>query len=134
MAKTSMAAAADRMSIPGMGDFVQAEVDGYSVDMQSYDVDFDMAFAYQGLPNDQCQASHVGYVIKGKFTVTGAEGSEEVFEGGDAFVIEPGHVVSVAAGTEFVVFTPIEEANAQAEVVQANMAKYAQERGIEASA
>ena len=134
MAKTSMAAAADRMSIPGMGDFVQAEVDGYSVDMQSYDVDFDMAFAYQGLPNDQCQASHVGYVIKGKFTVTGAEGSEEVFEGGDAFVIEPGHVVSVAAGTDFVVFTPIEEANAQAEVVQANMAKYAQERGIEASA
>ena len=134
MPRTSMTTAVDRTSIPGMGDFVQAEVDGYSVDMQSYDIDFDMAFAYKGLPNDQCQASHVGYVIKGKFTVTGSDGSEEVFEGGDAFVIEPGHVVSVAAGTDFVVFTPIEEANAQAEVVQANMAKYAQERGIEASA
>ena len=133
MPRTSMTTAVDRTSIPGMGDFVQAEVDGYSVDMQSYDIDFDMAFAYKGLPNDQCQASHVGYVIRGKFTVTGAEGSEEVFEGGDAFVIKPGHLVSVAAGTEFVVFTPIGEANAQAEVVQANMTKYAQEHGIEAS-
>ena len=57
-----------------------------------------------------------------------------MFEGGDAFVIEPGHVVSVAAGTEVVVFTPIEEANRPGEVVQANMAKYAQEHGIEASA
>ena len=134
MPRTSMTTAVDRTSIPGMGDFVQAEVDGYSVDMQSYDIDFDMAFAYKGLPNDQCQASHVGYVIKGKFTVTADEGTEEVFEGGDAFVIEPGHVVSVAAGTEFVVFTPIGEANAQAEVVQANMTKYAQEHGIEAPA
>jgi hypothetical protein len=117
-----------------MGHFVQAELDGYSVDMQRYDIDFDLAFAYQGLPNDQCQASHVGYLIKGQFTVTRAAGSEEVFEAGDAFAITPGHVVSVAAGTEFVVFTPIEEANAQAEVVQANMAKYAAEHGIEAPA
>ena len=134
MPKTSMTTVANRMSIPGMGDFVQAEVDGYSVDMQRYDIDFDLAFAYQGLPNDQCQASHVGYLIKGQFTVTRAEGSEEVFEGGDAFAIAPGHVVSVAAGTEFVAFTPIEEANAQAEVVQVNMARYAAEHGIEAPA
>jgi hypothetical protein len=125
-----MTTAADRTSIPGLGDAAAAALDGYSVDMQRYDVDFDMAFAYQGLPNDQCQASHVGYVIKGKFTVRMADGSEEVFEEGDAVVIPPGHVPAVAAGTEFVMFTPIEEANAQAEVVQANMMKYAKEHGI----
>ncbi len=130
MPKTSATTAADRMSIPGMGEMAAAELDGYSVDMQSYDVDFDMAFAYKGLPNDQCQANHIGYVLKGSFTVRMADGTEEVFEAGDAVVIKPGHVPSVAAGTTFVMFTPTEEANAQAEVIQANMLQYAQEHGL----
>jgi hypothetical protein len=122
------------MSIPGVGTAASACLGGYCIDMQSYDVDFDMAFAYKGLPNDQCQASHVGYILQGKLTVQLANGSEEVFEGGDAVVIQPGHVPSVTAGTEFVMFTPMEEANAQAEIVQSNMMKWAEEHGIQVPA
>jgi quercetin dioxygenase-like cupin family protein len=86
---------------------------------------------YKGLPNDQSQASHLGYGISGKVISRKADGSEEVFEAGDAFVIKPGHTEWLAAGTEFVVFTPAEEDAAEAQVVQANLMKYLQEHGIE---
>jgi glyoxylate utilization-related uncharacterized protein len=131
MPKVSKTTATDRGSIPGLFDYAMAEVDGYSIVMERYDVDFDAAFVYRGLPNDQCQASHVGYILTGKFTVQMADGSEEVLEGGDAAVIPPGHTWSATAGTEFVIFTPAEEYQAQVEVMQANMMKYAAEQGIE---
>jgi hypothetical protein len=60
-----------------------------------------------------------------------ADGTEEVFEGGDAYVLKPGHTASVAAGAEFVTFTPIEQAKATKPIVQANMMKYPAEHGIE---
>ncbi len=122
---------ANQVSVPGMFDAAMAEVDGYSVVIERYDVDLDMAFAYKGLPNDQCQANHVGYMLKGKLTSRMADGTEEVFEAGDAVVIKPGHTPSVSAGSEFVMFTPADEDAAQAPVVQANMMRYAQEHGIE---
>lgn len=132
MPKFSMATAANRWSVPGFFDAGMQELDGYSVEIESYSTGMDFAFAYKGLPNDQCQASHVGYVLKGSLTVRMADGTEEVFEAGDAYVIKPGHVPAIAAGTEFVTFTPItEESKAANEVVQANMMKYAQEHGIE---
>lgn len=132
MPKFSMESAANRWSVPGLLDAGMQELDGYTVDIEAYSVDMDFAFAYKGLPNDQCQASHVGYIVKGKLTVRMADGTEEVFEAGDAYVIKPGHVPAIAAGSEFVSFTPItEESKAANEVVQANMMKYAQEHGIE---
>jgi quercetin dioxygenase-like cupin family protein len=134
MMKVSKATAAKHWSVEGRFDSAVAEVDGYSIEFLSCDVDFDLAFVHKGQPNDQCQASHVGYVVKGKFTVHRADGTETVFEGGDAFVITPGHVLSAAALSEFVVFTPIEQARAQAAVVEANMKRYAADHyGIEAS-
>lgn len=134
MTKVSKATAAQHWSVEGKFDAAVAEVDGYSIEILNCDVDFDLAFAHKGQPNDQCQASHVGYVVKGRFTFHMADGTEKVFEGGDAFVIEPGHVLSAAALSESVVFTPIEQARAQAAVVQANMMRYAAEHyGIEAS-
>ncbi len=54
-----------------------------------------------------------------------------MFEAGDAYVLTPGHTPSLTAGTEFVTFTPTEEANAMAPVLQANMMKYAEEHGLE---
>ena len=131
MAKVSKANADQHWSVPGMMDAVESEVDGYSIEIESWDVDMDFAFTFKGLPNDQCTASHVGYIIKGKITIGMADGTEEVFEAGDAIVLQPGHVASVTAGSEFVMFTPIEEAKATAPVVQANMMKWAAEHGIE---
>jgi len=130
MPKVSKVTAADRGSVPGMFEYASAEVDGFAVTMQSYEADFDGTFAYKGLPNDQCQASHVGYILKGKLTARLADGSEEMFEAGDAVVLGPGHPPVFAAGSEFVMFTPLVEEKAQAEIVQANMMKYAEEHGI----
>jgi hypothetical protein len=132
MPKVSKTTAATQVSVPGWMDAAMADVDGYSVEIERYDgPDMDFAFAYKGLPNDQCQAHHVAYILNGKITVKMADGSEEVFEAGDAVVMKPGHIPTVASGTEYVMFTPAEEANAMAPVVQANMAKYMQEHGIE---
>jgi hypothetical protein len=130
MPRVSKTTASERMSIPGFMDSAMSELDGYTIAMQRYDVDFDAAFGYKGLPNDQCQASHVGYIVEGKFRVQMADGSEEILEGGDAIVIGPGHTWSVDAGTEFVMFTPTEEYSPQEEVIRANMMKYAEEHGI----
>ncbi len=132
MPKVSKTTATTRMSIPGLIDAAMAEVDGYSVEIERYDgPDIDYAFAYKGLPNDQCQAHHVGYILTGKITLKMADGTEEVFEAGDAVVIKPGHTPSMASGTEYVFFTPAEEADAMASVVEANMMTYMHEQGIE---
>lgn len=74
----------------------------------------------------------MGYVVTGTLRIRTADG-EEVFEAGDAYVIQPGHVPGIAAGSEFVTFTPAEEAKAMAGVVQANMMSYARKHGIELS-
>ncbi len=131
MPKISMTTAANHWKIPGFFEASMQELEGYSVEIESYSTDMDYAFAYKGLPNDQCQASHLGYVLKGRITIRMADGTEEVFEAGDAYVIKPGHLPAITAGTEFVTFTPItEEYRAANQVVQANMMKYAQEQGI----
>ncbi len=132
MPKVSKTTATTQMGIPGLMEAAMAEVDGYSVEIERYDgPDIDYSFAYKGLPNDQCQAHHVGYILKGKITLTMADGTEEIFEAGDAVVVKPGHTPAMASGTEYVFFTPAEEANAMAAVVQENMMKYLQEQGIE---
>lgn len=132
MPKVSKTTAAERTIVPGMIDSAMAELDGYLVEIQSWDVDMDMAFAAKGLPNDQCQAAHVGYVVRGKVTLHMADGTDEVYEGGDVYVLEAGHTSTVTAGTEFITITRIEDAMAQADVVRANMMTYAAEHGIEA--
>ena len=61
--------------------------------------------------NAQCQAPHIGYVLKGKYGMRIADGVEEVFEAGDAFFIVPGHTPIIFAGCEIVYFTRTEDAN-----------------------
>jgi hypothetical protein len=131
MPKFSMTTATNHWNIPGYFEAGEEEIGGYSIQVQRYTTTMDYAFAYKGLPNDQCQASHMGYVMKGTLTVRMADGTEEVFEAGDAYVINPGHIPVIAPGSEFVSFTPITaESRAADQVVQANMMKYAQEHGI----
>ena len=131
MPKLALRAAADRISFPGLMESAMAQIDGYAIEIERWDVDMDFAFAFQGLPDDRCPASHVGYVVSGKVTIRMADGSEEVFEGGDAYVLHPGHIPSVSAGSEFVTFTPIDEAEAMRPVVQRNMMTFAAEQGLE---
>lgn len=131
MPKLSKATASSHLLVPGYSDMYEQEIGDWTVTIESELTDMDMAPLFKGGPNDQCPASHVGYVLKGKFGIRRADGVEEIFEAGDAFVIEPGHTPIVFAGSEYVAFTPTEEAKQQAAVMMPNMMKLAEEQGID---
>lgn len=131
MPKVSRATASSHLVVPGYVDAHEQEIGDWTVSIESEFTDMDLAPFFKGAPNDQCQATHMGYVLKGKFGVRRADGVEEIFEAGDAFIIEPGHTPLAFAGGEYVAFTPTEEARQQAAVMMPNMMKFAEEHGIE---
>jgi hypothetical protein len=102
--------------------------------METHLTDLDAAFLFKGAPNDQCQAPHIGYVLKGKYGMRIADGVEEVFEAGDAFFIGPGHTPIIFAGCEIVYFTRTEDADRELPVAMANLMKYMEEQGMEVPA
>ena len=59
----------------------------------------------KGLPDDRCQCPHWGYVLKGRKHVDYGD-YEETVEAGEAFYLEPGHLVINEEGTEFIEFSP----------------------------
>ena len=75
---------------------------------------------FKGLPDDQCQCEHMGYVI-GAGSHSGSGDGEEVFEAGDAYYVGPGHTPVLYAGTEVVEFSPSEKLAHTLEVVTRNM-------------
>lgn len=129
MPKVSKATASSHQQMPGT-EMAWEDVDGWMVGFESDSADMDPAFAFKGLPNDQCQATHMGYVIKGRMGVHTAEG-EEVFEAGDAYIVKPGHTPIMYAGAEVVDFTRTEEAREGMAVVMPNVQKYIEEHGME---
>jgi hypothetical protein len=130
MAKMSKASASHQV-IPGYVDAYEQEVGAWAVGIETNLIDMDLAPMFKGAPDDSCQASHLGYVLKGKFGIRKADGEEEVFEAGDAFVIEPGHTPIMFAGAEYLSFTPADEAREQEAVMMPNVARFAAEHGIE---
>jgi hypothetical protein len=131
MPKLNKSTAASHLAIPGYVDTYEQELGDWTVTMESTLADLDLAPFFKGAPNDQCQASHVGYVLKGRFGIRTADGVEEIYEAGEAFVIEPGHIPLQFAGGEYVAFTPTTQAREQAAVLLPNMLTYAKEHGIE---
>lgn len=96
------------------------EVDGYSIGFETYSADGDMRDLFKGLPNDQCQAPHWGYVLEGKITYHTADGTE-VFEAGDAYYVGPGHTPEIHAGGRVVEFSPSDELAKTMEAITKNM-------------
>jgi mannose-6-phosphate isomerase-like protein (cupin superfamily) len=94
--------------------------DDYTVTFETYTQDTDLSPYFDGLPNNQCQAAHWGYVIKGKQTIRYGD-REETYEAGDAYYIPPGHTPVLHAGTEIVEFSTTEELRRTIEVVSRNM-------------
>lgn len=131
MPKVSRATASSHQVFPGYVDAYGQEVGNWSVTLETDAADMDLAPFFKGAPNDLCQASHMGYVIKGRFGVRRADGTEEMFDAGEAFVIEPGHTPMSFAGSEYVAFTPVEQAREQTAVMMPNIVRFAQEQGIE---
>ena len=97
-----------------------AEVDGYTVNITTFNQDIDATPLMKGLPGDRCHCSHWGYVIKGQITFRFAD-HDEVYEAGDAFYTPPGHLPLVTAGTMAVEFSPSAEAAKTDEVIGRNM-------------
>ena len=97
------------------------ELEGYSVNFTTFHVDMDQTPVLKGLPDDQCQCPHWGYVIRGRLTIRSGD-REEVFEAGDAYYLAPGHVgVSNEPGSEIVQFSPAEELKKTSDVIMKNM-------------
>jgi len=83
------------------------DIDGYTVNFLTFRVDIDGAPLLKGLPDDRCNCPHWGYVLNGRITYHYGD-RDEVFETGDAFYVPAGHTPEVAAGTEFIQFSPSE--------------------------
>jgi hypothetical protein len=97
------------------------ELGGYTVGFETFREDADATPLMKGLPDDRCQSSHWGYVVSGKVTFKYAD-REEVYEAGDAYYAEPGHIPVVTAGTEVIEFSPTEDYGRTMEVIGQNLA------------
>ena len=78
---------------------------GYTVGFETFTDDVDMTSRLKGLPDDLCQCSHWGYVVRGKLTYKSDDGEETMTEG-EAFYVPAGHTLITDAGTELVFFSP----------------------------
>ena len=95
----------------------EAELGDYTVDFLTFHETQDMTPMFTGLPEGRCQCPHWGYVIEGRQTWRFAD-REEVFEAGEAFYVEPGHVPVFEAGTVMLQFSPTEELRATDEAIR----------------
>jgi hypothetical protein len=120
MPKASKSTASETVEMEGYEGHIENFEGGYTVAFEKYTEDADLAPYFKGLPNDECQAAHWGYVIKGKLTFKSASG-DETFETGDAYYVGPGHTPILYAGTEVVEFSPSKELHETLEVVGKNM-------------
>ena len=83
--------------------------------------DLDATPLFKGLPDDKCSCPHWGYVFKGRLTFDCGD-HEEIFEAGDAFYIEAGHVpTSSEPGTEYLQFSPTEQLQIVSDTMMRNM-------------
>jgi hypothetical protein len=122
MPKVSKDSAAEHLDMgpAGVGDW--SDIGGYRVEFVTVREDTDLSPLLAGLPNDECQCAHFGYVFKGRLWYRSG-GEETSVVAGEAFYETPGHTSGADAGSEFVLFTPAD----QAEELWAHMAKRAQE-------
>ena len=97
-----------------------AELADYSCTFEKHKTDSDPSPLFAGLPDDRCQCTHLGYVIKGKIVFQYADHDETV-EAGETYVATPGHLPLLFAGTELVEFSKTSELNETVAVVTRNL-------------
>lgn len=122
MGKVSRTTASQAMTGEGFEGHYE-DLDGYTVGFEEYSAHADMAPLFVGLPDDRCQCTHVGVVLKGQLTYHYTDGSVDVINAGEAYVARPGHTPELFPDTEVVEFSPSEELARTVEVVAANMNK-----------
>ena len=97
-----------------------ADLGGYTANFAHFKTDMDGAPLLKGLPNDQCQCPHWGYVEKGSISF-GFDDHVEVFEAGDAFYVPAGHTNAISADSDVLMFSPTEELDATMAVMMRNL-------------
>ena len=120
MPKASKKTASEHETVEGYEGHFEHFDGGWTVGFETYSQDADLASLFKGLPADQCQCEHMGYVIRGRVGFRSDSG-EELFEAGDAYYVGPGPTPVLYAGTEVVEFSPTEELGRTMEVVTKNM-------------
>jgi hypothetical protein len=120
MPRAAKATASQTFEMEGYEGHLEQFDGGYTVAFETYTAQADLAPLMKGLPDDQCQSSHWGYVLRGKLTYKSADG-EETFEAGDAYYVAPGHTPVLYAGTELVEFSPTDELQRTFDMVAKNM-------------
>jgi hypothetical protein len=100
-------------------------LEDYTVDFVSIRQTHSLAELLKGLPGDACQCPHWGYLFNGRLTVTYTDRPDEVYEGGDAFYMAPGHVPAAEAGSDFVQFSPKDQLAATQALMAANAQRLA---------
>ena len=96
------------------------DVGEYTIQFESYTEDSDLSPFFDGLPNNQCQCPHWGYVMQGKVAFHYGDHSE-IIEAGHAYYIPPGHTPQLFAGTEVVEFSPTKQLQETIDVVMKNI-------------
>jgi hypothetical protein len=119
MGKVAKGTAAEHVEGPGFEGHY-GETEGYTIGFERYSEHADMAPLFVGLPDDKCQCSHWGVVLKGKLVYHTAHGDIEVTDG-EAYYVGPGHTPEIYPNTEVVEFSPTKELNETMEVVTKNM-------------
>jgi hypothetical protein len=122
MSKASRTTASESVEVEGYEGHFENMDDGYTVAFEKYTADVDLSPFFSGLPDDQCQCAHWGYVLAGRVTFHTRDG-DETFEAGDAYYVGPGHTPQLYAGTEVVEFSPTQELARTMEAVTRNMEK-----------
>jgi hypothetical protein len=112
---------APRRDDHGVVEDLAGELEGYTVNFVTLRESVDGRALLKGLPDDECQCPHWGYVTKGRLTFAFGE-REEVYEAGEAFYTPPGHCPTTNdAGTEFVMFSPSQELRETEAVMEKNL-------------
>ena len=88
MPKASKETASEHETLEGYEGHFEHFEGGWTVGFETYTQDADLSPLFKGLPDDECQCEHMGYVIKGKLAFRSGD-TEEVFEGGDAYYVGP---------------------------------------------
>jgi hypothetical protein len=98
-----------------------ADWDGMTVAFEKAHAGQDASSMVKGLPDDRCQAPHWGYLFTGKMTVDYGD-RQETIEGGRAYYVAPGHLITFNTDCEALEFTPTEALEQTLEAVRRNYA------------
>ena len=87
-----------------------SEVDGYTINIVTFNEGQDITDLLASLSEGKCMCPHWGYVLQGRIAVRYDDGVEETVAAGEAFYLPAGHTSWKAeAGTELVQFSPTEQ-------------------------